>query len=84
MSTFLYMDAVVHLCIFTFTRNEIVMKIEKMNMPPKPYKCRDLRPLRSIKGIEIRVIMTMTTPMPIVANFACVSVKPVVMNRLVE
>ena len=54
----------------TFTRKEMVMKIEKINMPPNPYKCNDLRPLRSIKGIEIRVIMTMTTPIPIVANLA--------------
>ena len=60
------------------------MNIEKINMPPKPYKCNDLRPLRSINGIEIRVMMTMTTPIPIVANLALVSVKPVVMNKFVE
>ena len=53
-------------------------------MPPKPYKCNDLRPLRSINGIEIRVIMTITTPIPIVANLAEVSVRPVVINKFVE
>ena len=69
---------------FTFTRNEIVMNIEKMNIPPSPYRCKDLLPLLSINGIEIRVMITMTTPIPMVANLACVSVKPVVMNRFVE
>ena len=68
----------------TFTRKEIVMNIEKINMPPNQYKCNDLRPLRSINGIEIRVIMTITTPIPIVANLAEVSVRPVVINKFVE
>ena len=68
----------------TFTRKEIVMNIENMNMPPNPYKCKDLRPLRSINGIEMSVIITMTTPIPIVAYFACFSDKPVVMNKFVE
>ena len=62
----------------------MVMHIEKINMPPSPYKCNDLRPLRSINGIEIRVIMTMTTPIPIVANLAWFSVRPVVINKFVE
>ena len=63
---------------------EIVINIEKINMPPNPYKCNVLRPLRSINGIEIRVIITMTTPIPIVANLAAVSVRPVVINKFVE
>ena len=68
----------------TFTRKEMVMNIEKINMPPNPYKCKDLRPLRSINGIEIRVIITITTPIPMVANLACFSDSPVVMKRFVE
>ena len=62
----------------------MVMKIEKMNMPPKPYKCRVLLPERSIKGMEIRVIITITNPMPMVAYLALVSDSPVVLNRFVE
>lgn len=62
----------------------MVMNIEKINMPPSPYKCKDLRPLRSINGIEMRVMITMTTPIPMVANFAWLSDKPVVMKRFVE
>ena len=57
------------------------MNIENMNMPPNPYKCKDLRPLRSINGIEMSVMITMTTPIPIVAYFACFSDKPVVMKN---
>ena len=62
----------------------MVMKMEKMNIPPRPYKCSVRRPDLSMRGIEISVIITMTSPMPMVAYLACVSVRPVVMNKLVE
>ena len=68
----------------TLTRKEIVMKIENMNMPPRPYRCRVRLPLRSIRGIEMSVISTITVPIPIVAYLALVSLSPVVMNKLVE
>ena len=60
------------------------MKMEKMNMPPRPYRCKVLRPDRSIKGMEISVMTTITKPMPMVAYLADVSDNPVVMKRLVE
>lgn len=41
-----------------FIKNEIVMKMENINIPPSPYKCRVLRPVRSINGIEASVITT--------------------------
>lgn len=65
-------------------RNEIVMNIEKMNMPPNPYRCSVLLPVLSINGIETRVIPTMMAPMPIVANLALSSVRPELVNKLVE
>lgn len=45
--------------LLAFIRKEIVMKIEKMNIPPKPYKWRVRRPVLSIKGIETNVITTL-------------------------
>ena len=60
------------------------MKMEKINIPPKPYRCRVRRPDLSMSGIEISVMITMTNPIPMVAYLACVSVNPVVMNRFVE
>ena len=77
MFKFMYFD-------LTFTKKEIVMKIENMNIPPSPYKCKVLRPLLSIKGIETSVIKTITVPIPMVAYFAFVSLSPVVMNKFVE
>lgn len=70
--------------LFTLTKNEIVMKIEKINIPPSPYRWRVRLPDLSINGIEIKVIITITIPMPIVAYLAPVSDKPVVVNKLVE
>lgn len=34
------------------------MNIEKMNMPPKPYRCKVRRPVRSMRGIETNVMAT--------------------------
>lgn len=65
-------------------RNEIVMNIEKMNIPPNPYRCSVLRPVLSIRGIDTNVIPTIMAPIPIVANFALSSVKPELEKRLVE
>lgn len=62
----------------------MVMKIEKTNIPPSPYKWSVRRPLLSINGIEIKVMMTITDPIPMVAYLASVSDKPVVMNKFVE
>lgn len=55
--------------VLAFIKNEIVMNIEKMNIPPKPYKCSVRRPVRSIKGIEARVIKTYDTQLCILNNF---------------
>ena len=38
----------------------------------------------SMSGMETRVMRTMTEPIPMVAYLAEVSLRPVVMNRLVE
>lgn len=62
----------------------MVMKIEKINMPPNPYKCRVLLPVRSMRGIETKVIPTIMAPIPMVANFELSSDNPELMNRLVE
>lgn len=35
------------------------MKMENINIPPKPYKCSVRRPVRSINGIEANVITTL-------------------------
>lgn len=69
---------------FTLIRNDIVMKMEKMNMPPSPYRCSVLRPVRSIKGKETSVMPTMMAPIPIVANLADSSVRPDDVNSDVE
>lgn len=68
----------------TFMRNEIVMNIEKINMPPRPYKCNVRLPVLSMSGIDTSVIQTMMAPMPMVANLALSSVKPELVNRFVE
>lgn len=34
------------------------MKMEKMNIPPKPYRCNVRRPVRSINGMDANVIIT--------------------------
>lgn len=44
--------------VLALIKNEIVMKMEKMNMPPSPYKCSVRRPVRSISGMETKVITT--------------------------
>lgn len=75
---------IIRFILGTFTKKEMVMKMEKMNMPPKPYKCKVLLPERSISGMEIRVMITITNPIPMVAYFALVSDSPVVLNRFVE
>lgn len=36
----------------------MVMNIENMNIPPKPYKCKVRRPVLSISGIDTSVITT--------------------------
>lgn len=41
-----------------FIKNEIVMKMENMNIPPNPYKCNVRLPVRSINGIDAKVITT--------------------------
>ena len=38
----------------------------------------------SMSGMDTRVMRTMTVPMPMVAYLAEVSLRPVVMNKLVE
>jgi len=68
----------------TFMRNEIVINIEKINMPPRPYKCNVRLPVLSMSGIDTSVIRTMMAPMPMVANLALSSVKPELVNRFVE
>lgn len=68
----------------TFIKNEIVMKMEKMNMPPRPYKCNVRLPIRSMSGIEINVIITIIQPIPIVANLALSRVNPDISNKFVE
>ena len=68
----------------TWTMNAIVMKMEKMNIPPRPRRCSVLLPTQSIRKVEIKVTSTMTTPIPIVAFLAELSLSPVVMKRLVE
>lgn len=60
------------------------MKMEKMNMPPRPYRWRVLLPVRSIKGSETNVMPTMMAPIPIVANLADSSVNPDDVNSEVE
>lgn len=62
----------------------MVMKMEKVNIPPRPYRCSVRLPDLSIRGIEMSVMMTITQPIPIVANFALDSLKPVMMKRFVE
>lgn len=68
----------------TFIKSDIVMNIEKMNMPPRPYKCNVRLPVRSISGIETSVIPTIIAPIPIVANLALSAVNPELVKRLVE
>ena len=46
------------ICLLALIKNEIVMNIENMNMPPKPYSWSVRRPVRSINGIETSVIST--------------------------
>lgn len=70
--------------IRTFIKNEMVMNIEKMNIPPRPYKCNVLLPVLSMSGIDTRVIPTIIAPIPIVANFALSSDNPELVNKLVE
>jgi len=65
-------------------RNEMVMKMEKINMPPRPYRCSVRRPVRSMSGMDTSVIPTIMAPMPIVANFALSSVSPELINSSVE
>lgn len=68
----------------TFMRKEIVMNIEKINMPPRPYKCSVRLPVLSISGMDTNVIQTIMAPMPMVANLALSSVKPELVNKFVE
>lgn len=65
-------------------RKEIVMNIEKINMPPRPYKCSVRLPVLSISGMDPNVIRTIMAPMPMVANLALSSVKPELVNKFVE
>ena len=68
----------------TWTMNAIVMKIEKMNIPPRPRRCSVLLPTQSTRKVETKATSTMTTPIPIVASLAELSRSPVAMKRLVE
>lgn len=45
--------------ILAFIRKEMVMKMEKMNIPPNPYRCSVRRPVLSISGMETSVITTL-------------------------
>lgn len=65
-------------------RKEIVMNIEKINMPPRPYKCNVRLPVLSIRGMDTNVITTIMEPMPMVANLALSSVKPELVYKFVE
>lgn len=73
-----------HVLDLTFMRNEMVMKIENINMPPRPYRCNVRRPVLSINGIDINVMATIIAPIPIVANLALSSVRSELVNKLVE
>lgn len=44
-----------------FIKNDIVMNIENINIPPNPYKCSVRRPVLSISGIDTSVITTCTS-----------------------
>lgn len=44
--------------ILAFIKNDIVMNIENINIPPNPYKCSVRRPVLSISGIDTSVITT--------------------------
>nr|CAD7569664.1 unnamed protein product [Timema californicum] len=57
---------------------------QDINIPPRPYKWRVLRPVRSMSGIETMVMPTMMAPIPIVANLALSSVRPELMNSPVD
>lgn len=58
-------------CVLAFIKNEIVMNIENMNIPPKPYKCKVRLPVRSINGMEARVIRTYDTMLNKLNRFLC-------------
>lgn len=60
------------------------MNIEKINMPPRPYKWSVRLPVLSISGMDTNVIQTIMAPMPMVANLALSSVKPELVNKFVE
>lgn len=68
----------------TLIRKEMVMKIEKINIPPSPYSNKVRLPIRSINGMEIKVMITIIQPIPMVANLALSGVKPAVSKRFVE
>ena len=42
----------------------MVMKMLKMNMPPRPHRCKVRRPARSIKKIDTIVMPTIMAPIP--------------------
>lgn len=44
--------------VLAFIKNDIVMNIENINIPPNPYKCSVRRPVLSISGIDTSVITT--------------------------
>lgn len=62
----------------------MVIKMEKMNMPPSPQRWSVRRPMRSMRGIVTSVMATMMAPMPIVMNLDVSSVSPELINSPVE
>ena len=60
------------------------MNMEKINIPPRPYKCNVRLPVLSMRKMETSVITTIIDPIPMFANLALSSVKPELMNKLVE
>lgn len=64
----------------TLIKKLIVINMEKINMPPRPPKCRDLLPFRSINGIDTKVMATITAPTPKVAYLERSSGIPVSMK----
>lgn len=63
----------------TIVRNKV-----SMAMPPKPIRRRVLRPARSTRTREMRVMRTLIAPMPIVAKVALSSLSPDCSKMFVE
>ena len=68
----------------TCHRNAIVKIIANTHIPPNPNRCSVLLPALSTSMAETNVIMTFTTPVPIVAYCAAEWDRPALSNILVE